>query len=302
MARAHAESSTEIPGKSVLGSLRALWTPGRTTVRVPKAWAAERGDTLLQCGVHVLGGFPESLRSQHTLKNTTMHITDRYLIMDEGGINGFALPLERLLGTAILPQHGVQPPLLTIWYQDSEHVGSFGICFRGTARTFRGQSRAVQAHRLLNDLGVIDIDSGSFTPSVHVPWSHAGSVAEHDVLWSGRAIASCAGPFASRMDSCQVWLTEQYLIWVPTHGTGLNCLALADVMECRNGHGDRLAVGIEDPQGARYDLYFDFGDKANGRQPVSRVIQVLAAAGVPTGTSAAPLAPWRAGGTRRPAD
>ena len=272
--------------------------------RRSRSWAAERGADILVGRVDVAGGFPGSLRWQQHLAATTLHLTDRWLIVGEGTPNGFALPLARIVGTAVQGSGGLKPPCLTIWYQDGDLTGSFSVCFRGTARGRSGMWRATVWQQYLTAQGVqpLDAEAVRFAPHVHIAWDEIAEWVDDEILFTGHALASVGGWFGNELDAADVWITERSLIWCPAHGQGLNRLALDAIVDCRNGFGDRLAIGIEDACGGRYDLFFDFGDHNTRANTGARVQQLLAAAGVPVGTSSPVIAPWRRGGTRRPSD
>lgn len=276
----------------------------RRVAPISRSWASDRGNEILRAQVDVSGGFPGNLRWQQQLPNTSLHLTNTWLIFGEGTNYGFALPLTLLKGVTVQRFGGLQPPGLVVWYQDGDMQGSFLISFRGTARNRAGVLRAewIQGH-LLN-LGVPKANeiSARFVPSIYCAWEDIADLADDDVLFAGRAVASAAGPFGAILDSSEVWITERSLIWCPEHGQGLNCLSLDSIIDCRNGFGDRLSIGIEDAQGGRYDLYFDFTSRKDRSNPGAQVQELLAAAGVPVGTAVSPIAPWRSGGTRRPSD
>lgn len=276
--------------------------PRRT--RLSRSWGAERGADILIGRVDVAGGFPGSLRWQQHLAATSLHLTERWLIVGEGTPNGFALPLQRIAGTAVQGSGGLKPPCLTIWYQDGDLTGSFSLCFRGTARGRSGMLRAQVWQQYLTAEGVHELDAETvrFVPDVHIAWDEIAEWVDDDIVFSGHAVASVGGWFGNAFDRADVWITERSFIWCPAHGQGLNRLALDAILDCRSGFGDRLAIGIEDACGGRYDLFFDFGDRNARTNTGARVQQLLAAAGVPVGTSAPVVAPWRHGGTRRPSD
>lgn len=281
--------------------------PARSTRQrplIPRAWAAQRGEEIARAQVDISGGFPGNLRWQHHIANTSLHLTDSWLILGEGNSAGLTLPIERISGVSIQSYGGLQPPCLVIWYQDADVQGSFLVTFRGTARNRAGVLRAECLYAHLVDMGVLAIDeeTARFVPSIHCDWDHIADLVDDEVLFSGRAIASAAGPFGSQLDSSELWITERSLIWCPEHGTGLNRISLDSIIDCRNGFGDRLSIGIEDACGGRYDLYFDFTSKEDRSNPAANVKHLLAAAGIPTGTTVVPIAPWRSGGTRRPSD
>lgn len=271
---------------------------------ISRAWASQRGLEILREQVDVAGGFPGSLRWQQRLNSTSLHLTDTWLIIGEGSPSGFTLPLDRIVGASMQRFGGLRPPGLLVWYQDGDMHGSFLLSFRSTARNRAGVLRAEHLLTHLTDLGVqpVDEETAYFVPSIHCAWDEVADLADDDVLFSGQAIASSAGPFGSVLDSSEIWITERSLIWCPEHGQGLNRLPLDAIIDCRNGFGDRISIGIEDACGGRYDLYFDFTSKEDRSNPAARVKHLLAAVGIPTGTAVTPIAPWRSGGTRRPSD
>lgn len=288
----------------IIGSIAAMLPTSSTPrVNIPRAWAGERGTTIASFAVDVVGGFPGSIRSGHILRGITVTITDRYIIAAEGTTAGFALPIHLISGTGLCAGDGLQPPALVVWYQDADSIGSFLLRFRGTARDRHGLPRALSMQRVLTEAGALEVAEGAFVPGIFRPWTDLDEIADdEDVLWRGTGLASVGGPFGGQLDTTDIWLTERSLIWVARHGSGMNQLPLDAIMLCRNGYSDRLSIGIQDHCGGRYDIYFDLSSPYDRSQPAARVLQFLAAAGVPVGTSTAPRAPWRAGGTRRPTD
>ncbi len=276
----------------------------RSRPHISRAWSSTRGEEIASALVDVSGGFPGNLRWQQHLSKLNLHLTDSWLIVGEGTQMGFTIPLDRISGVAVQYLGGLQPPSLVVWYQDADMIGSFLVTFRGTSRNRAGQFRAEYLHQLMEDLGITTIETidAAFKPSLYCDWDDVADFADDEAIFTGRAIASAAGPFGAQLDTCDVWITEHAILWCPEHGHGLNCLPLDTIIDCRNGFGDRLSIGIEDNCGGRYDLYFDFGNGPDRSNPIARVKQVLAASGIPTGTAVSPIAPWRSGGTRRPTD
>ncbi len=270
--------------------------------RLSRAWSAERGRDILIAQVDVAGGFPGSLRWQQRLPGSSIHLTDQWLIVGEGMSNGFALPLDRLVGSALQGTGGLKPPSLILWYHDGELTGSFSLSFRGTARGRSGLMRADVWQQQLARLGVpkINPEEARFFPDIHVDWDEIADFVDDEVRYSGRAIASVGGPFGAELDDADVWITDRALLWCPVHGRGLNRLPLESIIDARGGFGDRVAIGIEDACGGRYDLFFDFGNRNDRTQRGAHVQQLLAASGVPVSTATPVIAPWRRGGARLP--
>lgn len=281
--------------------------PARQSRRVPaipRAWGAQRGTGIVQAQIDIAGGFPGSLRWQQQLQNTSLHLTDLWLIVGEGTPSGFAIPIDKISGVAIQSDGGLQPPNMVVWYRDADQIGSFCISVRGTARNRTGAFRAewLCDHLLAAGVPAIDDELAQFVPPIHVAWDDVADFTDDTLLFTGEGIASAGGLFGSTLDSATIWLTEHALIWCPDHGLGVNVLKLDAIIDCRSGFGDRLSIGIEDACGGRYDLYFDFSNQNERSNIAAEVKHLLAAAGIPTGTSVMPIAPWRSGGTRRPSE
>lgn len=271
---------------------------------IPRAWGAQRGTTVVQAQIDITGGFPGSLRWQQQLHNTSLHLTDLWLIIGEGTASGFAIPINKISGTSVQSGGGLRPPNLVVWYRDADMIGSFCISLRGTTRNRTGAFRAEWLHDHLIAAGVPAIEEAAaqFIPSIHATWDEIDDFTDDTLLFTGEAIASAGGLFGSALDSATIWLTEHTLIWCPDHGQGVNILKMDAIIDCRSGFGDRLSIGIQDTCGGRYDLYFDFSSSGDRSNTAAQIKQLLTAAGIPTGTSTAPIAPWRSGGTRRPSE
>ena len=272
--------------------------------KITRAWEANRGRDRLIAQVDIAGGFPGGLRWQNMLTSTTLHLTDRHLIVGEGTKTGFALPLAIIAGSAIQHTTGLKPPCLTVWFQDADQIGSFSIGFRGTARGRSGLLRAEVWQQHLADVGIPAVETAQarFSANLHLDWDEIHDIVDDEIVFSGNGTASVGGWFASELDDANLWITEHAIIWCGKHGDGVNRLPIDSIINTRSGYGDRLAIGIEDACGGRYDLYFDFGDKQDRENPGARVHQILASMGVPMGNPTAVIAPWRRGGTRRPTD
>lgn len=272
--------------------------------KITRAWEANRGRDRLVAQVDVAGGFPGGLRWQNRLTATTLHLTDRHLIVGEGTKTGFAVPLANIAGSAIQLTGGLKPPCLTVWFLDGALIGSFSVNFRGTSRGRSGLLRAEVWQQHLAEFGVpaVETERARFSPNLHLDWDEIHDIVDDEIIFSGTVIASVGGWFASELDEAELWITEHSIIWCGKHGEGVNRLAIDRIVNTRNGYGDRIAIGIEDSCGGRYDLFFDFGNKNDRDNPGARVHQILGSMGVPISAPTTIIAPWRRGGTRRPTD
>lgn len=280
----------------------------RVAARVPARWLIERGETRVEAPVVALGGFPGALRSMNRLNDVQLVCTVRYLVVGEGSVTGFAIPMRDVLSVGMVRPDRRSNHGLVIWYRDGEHTGSFFIQFRGFARGISGLRRAEQAMQFLVSRGVAPVEARDAfsTPALFVSWDDARSLATEDIVWSGNGVAPDGGWFGAVQDAARIWMTNRHLLWAGAGGTGLNRIALADILEARDGAGDRVSIGIRDAMGFRYDLCFDLAldhlELERHANPRVQFMDTLARHGVPVTPASTPLAPWRAGSVVRPMD
>ncbi|HLU36709.1 MAG TPA: hypothetical protein VKZ61_13140 [Thermomicrobiales bacterium] len=281
--------------------------PRREAVAPPR-WLIERGTTRVEIPVNVLGGFPGALRVMNRLDDVRVLATVRYLVVGEGTPNGFALPMRDIVAVARVRPGGGYNVGLRIWYRDGDRTGSFFLDCRGLSRGISGITRADQMMEFLIERGVTPIASalaGRMT-TPWVSWSDAEAFAGEGIVWSGDGIAAVGGWFGATRDHCRVWFTESALMWAASSHAGLNRIELTDIVQARDGVGDRVSIGIADALGHRFDLAFELvGGQRDARRvssPAMQLMERLAERGVPVQTATSPLAPWRAGSVVRPMD
>lgn len=280
----------------------------RVASRVPSRWLIERGETRVEAPVVALGGFPGALRSMNRLADVHLICTVRYLIVGEGTATGFAIPMRDILSVSMVRPDRRSNHGLVVWYRDGDRTGSFFLQFRGVSRGVSGLRRAEQALQFLVGRGVTPVNASEAfsTPALHLSWDRARALADEEIVWSGDGIASIGGWYGERHDVSRVWLTNRHLLWAGASGAGLNRLALGDILEARDGAGDRVSIGIRDAMGGRYDLGFDLAldhlELERHASPRVQLMDALARHGVPVSTASTPLAPWRAGSVVRPMD
>ncbi len=280
----------------------------RVASRVPARWLIERGETRIDVPADVIGGFPGSLRAMNRLDSSRVIATMRYVVVGEGSAHGFAIPMRDVLAACVMRPSRRENHGLVVWYRDGDATASFFMRFRGTDRGLSGMRHAEQFLAFLIERGVAPVDSADarFTPALHCSWEDAGSLATDEIVWAGNGLASVGGWFGERQDACRVWLTSRALIWAGASQSGVNCLPLSEIACVRDGAGDRIAVGVRDALGHRYDIAFDLAPEEmaleRGTNPSVRFMNTIAAQGVPVGGATSPLAPWRAGSVIRPLD
>jgi hypothetical protein len=279
------------------------WRHGQVSAR----WVLERGSVRASAPVEVIGGFPGSLRSSNRLQKTTLIATDRYLVVGEGSTTGFALPMRDVLAAGLVRPSRQANVGLVVHYQDGPAVGTFALNFLGLARGLSGGRRAEDVLRVLEDRGVRCIKPNRIHGALRLShsWEDARRYASEPLAWSGLALASVGGWFGAVQHPCRVWLTEESLFWYCSQGDGVNRLVLNDIIDVRDGVADRVLISFRDSAGHRCDLPFDFDCGTPGTEPMQqrlRFLNLLASCGVRVSTASLPIAPWRSGGTLRPAD
>lgn len=280
----------------------------RAASRVPARWLIERGETRVEIPVEAIGGFPGSLRAMNRLGGTRAIATMRYLVVGEGTAHGFAIPMRDVLAASVIRPHRRENHGLAIWYRDGEATGSFFLRVRGASRGISGVRRAEHLLAFLVERGVSPVDArdARFTPALHCGWDEAAALGTDEIVWAGNGVAAVGGWYGERHDACRVWLTSRALIWAGAYQDGVNCLPLSEIACVRDGAGDRVAVGVRDALGFRYDIAFDLAPDETGMvrelNPRVRFMNAIASRGVPVAPASTPLAPWRAGSVIRPMD
>jgi hypothetical protein len=280
----------------------------RHATRVPSRWLIERGETRVDAPVVALGGFPGSLRSINRLDDVRLIGSARYLVVGEGTSHGFAIPMRDILEVALVRPDRRSNHGLVIWYRDGAQTGSFFLAFQGLSRGINGVRRAEAVMQLLVERGVAPVDPVDLgcPHALHMSWDDVMRFGTESLLWSGDGIASVGGWFGSRRDTCRLWLTESSLLWAGARQDGVNRIALQDILEARDGAGDRVNIGIPDALGHRYDLSFDLAidhvELHRHANPRVQLMDALARRGVPVSSMTIPLAPWRSGRLIRPMD
>lgn len=258
--------------------------------------------------VNVLGGFPGGLAVMNRLDNVRVVATVRYLVVGEGTSYGFALPMRDIVAVARVRPAGTYNVGLRLWYRDGDQTASFFLDCRGLSRGLSGMTRADQMMAFLVDRGVTPVDGlrAGRTASPHMSWNDVDAFSGESIVWSGDGIASVGGWFGATRDHCRVWLTDSALMWAAASHAGLHRIELADIVQAREGAGDRISIGIADALGHRFDLVFDVAaglrEVRRVSSPAMQLMERLAERGVPVQTAASPLAPWRAGRVVRPMD
>ncbi len=273
---------------------------------VPARWVMERGPARAAATVNALGGFPGALRWMNRIPSTSLIVTDEYLVVGEGTQEGFALPMQAILAAGVVRHSPRSNPGVVVHFQDGPVVGSFALDIRGTARGRSGRLRAREIVDALQENGVSRLARHhvATSPGLAISWEEARERADEPLVWSGIAHGSTGGWFGGRHSGCRMWLTAESLFWSCANGDGVNRLSLADVLEVRDGVGDRVMVSLRNAAGHRFDLAFDLAAEPgkDGRRQRLSFLNAIASFGVPVSAVRPPLAPWRRGGMVRPTD
>lgn len=273
---------------------------------VPDRWVMERGPARAAATVNVLGGFPGALRSMNRLPSTSLIVTQDYLVVGEGTPEGFALPMQAVLAAGMVRYSSRSNPGVVVHFQDGPAIGSFALDIRGTARGRSGRLRAREILDALEATGVARFAGHQLprSPGLATSWHEARERGDEPLVWTGMATGSVGGWFGGAHSDCRMWLTTESLFWSYANGEGVNRLALADVLEVRDGVGDRVMVTLRTAAGHRFDLAFDLAAEPgkDGRRQRLSFLNAIASFGVPVSAVRPPLAPWRRGGMIRPTE
>jgi hypothetical protein len=277
----------------------ATATRGR---KVPTRWLIERGATRAAAAVDVRGGFPGSIGIGNHFPGTKVVVSARYLVVGEGDSRGFALRLHELRGAGIVRPGRQALPALVIRYQDGDQVRTFGLEFRGLARTFSGRWRAEEVLQALEEGGVPITDERSIAGPgrIALTWDQARERAGEELRWSGETTAAVGGWFCARRGPCRVWLTVASIFWSTCKGNGVNRLALDAITGARAGDAATVVVSTADGLGHQYEIPFTFERAVTGENPDAQraaFLDALRAAGVAIWPATPALAPWIRGGT-----
>lgn len=270
--------------------------------RAPARWLIERGTIEASAPVDVYGGFPGSIRSANVLERTQVIATARYLIVGEGTLHGFMLPLNEIFGAGVVRPSRQANHGLVVRFRDGVNVGTFAMHFRGLSRGFSSVRRADAVMNVLREHGVPQLDESrvSGPPRLAFSWEEARSFASEPLIWSGTAMAAVGGWYGATQRPCRVWLSKESLFWSAPEGHGVNRLQFQDIAEVRDGYGERLIISTRDGLGHRFDIPFVFGTRAMGSRQRVEFLNALASYGIALRTASPVMAPWRRGGMVRP--
>lgn len=273
---------------------------------VPARWVMERGPARAAATVNALGGFPGALRSMNRIRSASLIVTGEYLVVGEGTPEGFALPMQTILAAGVVRHSSRSNPGVVVHFQDGPTVGAFALEIRGTARGRSGRLRAREIVDALQEHGVSQLARHEVpvSPGLGISWDEARERADEPLVWSGMANGSTGGWFGGVHSGCRMWLTTESLFWSCANGEGVNRLPLADVLEMRDGVGDRVMVSLRNAAGHRFDFAFELAAEPgkDGRRQRLSYLNAIASLGVPVSAVRSPLAPWRRGGMVRPTE
>lgn len=246
-----------LAGRALVTAAIRHWRSGSEPEPVSSHWLLTRGVSLLHDRTTVLGGFPGSTLAAQRLPHASMILTAGWLVIGEGTVNGFALPLSQLAGAGVVRYSRRHNPAAVIHWQAGNQVSTFGLLFPGVLRDRHGTSRAARLVRALVASGVPDLGPAAAPacPPVGMSWEDAASWADQPILFSSHATATTDGWFGDQHVRCSLWLTDQALFWsAPSHrflcGIPLDQLIDADHA------ASRLAIGI-DHHGLRFPVLFE---------------------------------------------
>lgn len=236
-------------------------------------WELLRGQELAHVTVELFGGFPGAAQMGGRSGKVRLVISDRYLIVNDGARDGFALPLPALRGMSLVPSPIAGDPAVRLRYQQDgiERTMIARIHPRWT-RTLRREGQVEHVLHVPTDRGVRGLEpvDPAQRRRLAISWNEARAFSGETIVWNGEASAPVGGWLGQDRAPCRAWLTTRALYWGMPTGQGLNRLELSAIEAAMTaGMDDRdetpvVVIALRDLAGDRLELPFVFDQPAAG--------------------------------------
>ena len=274
-------------------------------------WSSRRGTVAFEASADVVGGFPGFADHGCVTQNAHVRITSNFLLVNEGTMPGFGIPIHWIEGTALIQEDGKEETALRVFYRERETPRSFTLHFRSNRLVARGARRAAKAQHALQSIGFDDrfADAPPLQPNFSLPWEQTREIENENVIWNGRANAPVK--VGADLSPSDVWLTTRSIIWGSGSGQGINRIPLTFLQDMVSTRlRDRLGtpviyLAIGNDHTGRFELPFLFNLDAtpdrNFRERGAFLVG-LRSRGLPVGSPAASHHPWRGDDDPEPVD
>lgn len=268
-------------------------------------WELLRGQVLAHVTAELFAGFPGAAHLGGRSANVRLALSDRYLIVNDGADDGFALPLPALRGMSLVPSPAAGDPAVRLRYQAD-----------GTVRTMiiRVHPRRTWSLRRVNQVeDVLRVLDGRGVPALEpvvpgqrrrlaISWEEARACSGETTVWNGEASAPVGGWLGLDRAPCRAWLTTRALYWGTPTGQGINRLALSEIEAAMTAEMDNrektpvVVIALRDLAGDRLELSFVFDQPTAGINQRDRGAFAIGLRSQEIGVAAAPARPqpWSA--------
>jgi hypothetical protein len=271
--------------------------------RAAEGWSSLRGDVLAREEVELVGGFPGSAVHANRFRRARLSISERWLIVNDGRADGFAVAFDRIESMTIVPGSARSRYAIQIRYRDGLDHRSFFVKFADAVWPFRAGDDALRIATLLTELGieVNPVDPEQNRKRLAMTHEDLRTAALETMVWSGKVTGPVGGWMGQKRAVCQAWLTSNSFVWRKDDGNGINRVFLDDLTGVSTGtwvdQGPYpvALLSILDEIGDRHELPFVF-DTARlpdeNRRDCAAMIGGLRMRDVAVTSQHHPLQPW----------
>ena len=236
-------------------------------------WELLRGQELAHVTAELFAGFPGAAHVGGRSGHAHLTISDRYLIVNDGEANGFALPLPALRGMSLLPSPAAGDPAIRLRYQTEGTERTMVV--RVHPRRTWSLRRVTQVEHLLRVLAsrgvppLEPVDPGQ-RRRLAISWDEARACSGETTVWNGEASAPVGGWLGLDHAPCRAWLTTRALYWGTPTGQGINRLSLSEIEAAMTAELDNrgktpvVVIALRDLAGDRLELPFVFDQPTAG--------------------------------------
>jgi hypothetical protein len=300
--RAGQSSATvrEFPAPSKVVRIDSSGTRDRLSA---DGWQDLRGTILARETVELVGGFPGSATHANRFRRARLAISKGWMIVNDVRVDGFAIPFDHVESLSVVPGSARSRYAIQIRYRDGLDHRNFFIRFADAVWPFRAGNDALRIAELLAELGVavcqVDLESNHLRLAMTAEEMRAAAL--ETMVWSGDLSAPVGGWLGQGRAACQAWLTTSSFIWRRVNGTGVNRIALSDLIRVSTGTWidsgpyPVVMLVINDPAGDRHELPFVFDSSRlldENRRECAAMLGGLRMRDIPVAGQNRPLQPW----------
>ena len=266
-------------------------------------WPGLRGELLLREDVGLVGGFPGSASRANRFRRVRLGVSERWLIVNDGRVDGFAIPFELIESLTVVPGSARSRYAIQLRYRDGNQHRSFFVKFSEAVWPFRAGDDALRMAELLAELGieVCPIDPAANHKRLAMTADEMRHAALETMVWSGEVTGPVGGWLGQNRAFCQAWLTTSSFIWRKEDGRGVNRILLSELTSAstgtwlERGPSPVVLLAVHDGFGDRHELPFVFDASRlveENRRECAAMLGGLRMRDIPVASQNQPLQPW----------